>query len=170
MSVSLPEGRLRLRVAVEDGDTAGTMLPVRSIEVAPRDDGVLAVSDLALGPVDGPWRAAMAGGEDLALDPAGVLRREDQVELAYEVTAPAGAKLTSQVTVIRTDAQAGVVLNQRFTEATGSRLVRHPLALGKLKPGTYRVEVTLADGRGGLARRWREFRLVEGRTGGKSGR
>jgi len=170
VSVSLPEGRLRLRVAVEDGDTAGTLLPVRSIEVAPRDDGVLAVSDLALGPVDGPWRAAMAGGEDLVLDPAGLLRREDQVELAYEVTAPAGATLTSQVTVIRTDAQAGVVLNQRFTEATGSRLVRHPLALGKLKPGTYRVEVTLADGRGGLARRWREFRLVEGRTGGKSSR
>jgi GWxTD domain-containing protein len=170
VSVPLPEGRLRLRVAVEDGDTAGTMLPLRSIEVTSRDDGVLAVSDLALGPVDGPWRAAMAGGADVALNPVGVLRREDSVELAYEVTAPLGARLTSQVTVIRVDAQAGVVLNERFTEAAGRRLVRHGLALGKLKAGSYRVEVTLADGRGGLARRWREFRLAEGRTGGRSDR
>jgi hypothetical protein len=89
--------------------------------------------------------------------------------LTYEVTAPAGAKLTSQVTVIRTDEQAGVVLNDRFAEAPGRRLVRHGLALGKLEAGTYRVEVTLTDGRGGLARRWREFRLAEGRTGGRSG-
>ena len=169
LSVPLPEGRFRLRVALEDGDTAGTMLPLRSIEVAPRNDGVLTVSDLALGPADGPWREAMADGSDVALNPAGILRREDPVELAYEVTAPASARLTSQVTVIRTDEQAGVVLNDRFAEVPGRRLVRHGLALGKLKAGTYRVEVTLTDGRGGLARRWREFRLAEGRTGGRSG-
>jgi hypothetical protein len=170
-AVTLPAGRLRLRVAIEDGDSAGSLLPLRSLEVTTPGPSVLALSDLALGASDGPWKRVMGTDAAVMLAPLGILRRDDAIQLSYEVSAPEGVKLTSQITVIRTDAQAGVAYNERFNEVAGQgpRLTRHALQLGRLKAGAYRVEVTLSDGRGGLARRWKEFRLAEGKTAGPGG-
>ena len=87
--------------------------------------------------------------------------REMDGEATVEILAPADVPLSSQLTLMRADERAGVVSSERIEEraAAGRRLVRHPLELRKLKPGLYRLEVTVTTGRGGLARRWKEFEV-----------
>lgn len=93
--------------------------------------------------------------------PLGFIQRSQRAELAYEVTVPPGAALQTQLTVIRADDRAGVVSNERLTPPVGlgRQLVRHVLDIHKLKPGLYRIEVTVTDGLGGRARRSREFEV-----------
>lgn len=161
LTVPVPAGRLRVRAALQDWDSLGTVLPVRSVEVLPADAGTLWLSDLAIGTRATPWSAVLRGGERVVLNPTGGLGRQGEVELAYEVVAPAGTRITSQVTLIRTDEAAGVVSSERRTVQVGGgrTVVRERLDPRRLRPGLYRVEVTVTDGGGGLSRRWREFEL-----------
>jgi hypothetical protein len=108
-----------------------------------------------------PWHAEARVGERVALLPLGTLRRSEPAEVAYEILAPADVSLSSQLTLMRADDRAGVVSSERIEEQSvaGRRLVRHPIDLKKLKPGLYRLEVTVTTGRGGLARRWKEFEV-----------
>jgi GWxTD domain-containing protein len=123
--------------------------------------GAVTLSDLAVGMPGMPWHAEAAVGDRVAMLPLGTLRRSEAAEVAYEVMAPADVPLSSQLTLMRADERAGVVSSERVEEklVAGRRLVRHPLDLKKLKPGLYRLEVTVTTGRGGLARRWKEFEV-----------
>jgi GWxTD domain-containing protein len=158
-AVPLPLGRVRVGLAFEDGDSVGTLLPVRSFEL--QLPGAVTLSDLAVGMPGMPWHAEAMVGERVALLPLGTLRRSEPAEVAYEILAPPDVSLSSQLTLMRADDRAGVVSSERIEEqsVTGRRLVRHPIDLKKLKPGLYRLEVTVTTGRGGLARRWKEFEV-----------
>lgn len=63
----------------------------------------------------------------------------------------------------RIDAEPGVALSRRQEiVASGDELLRsEAIDTRKLKPGLYRAELTLFAGQGGVARRWREFEIVE---------
>jgi GWxTD domain-containing protein len=163
VSLTLPSGRLRLRVAVEDGDTAGSVTPLRSLEVGTAMG--VSLSDLAVGELSTPWRVDGVKGEPLSLAPLGRLRRGEPAELAYLVRAPGGSRLRAELSLARIDADPGVAISRRrqLLVPEGELVIREPLETRKLKPGLYRVEVTLLDGRGGLARRWREFEVVDPR-------
>ena len=155
--VPVPAGRWRVRIGIQDGDSVGTLLPIRSFEVlAP---GPLSLSDLSVGVRTQPWQVHPGSGESVALLPLGLLWRAAKAEVAYEISAPASSPVRSQITLMRADDRAAVVSNQEVVHPAraGRRLVRHVLDLEKLKPGFYRIEVTVSDGRGGLARRSREF-------------
>ena len=158
-AVPLPVGRARIGLAFEDGDSVGTLLPLRSFEL--QLPGAVTLSDLAVGMPSMPWHAEAAVGERVAMLPLGMLRRTEPAEVAYEITAPGDVPVSSQLTLMRSDDRAGVVSSERLEETAvaGRRLVRHPIDLRKLKPGLYRLEVTVTTGRGGLARRWKEFEL-----------
>ena len=158
-SVSVPAGRIRVRVGIQDGDSVGTLLPIRSFEVLV--PGALALSDLSVGVRTQPWQVQEDSGESVALLPLGLLWRTAKAEVAYEISAASSAPVRSQITLIRADDRAAVISNQEVMHPAraGRRLVRHVLDLHKLKPGFYRIEVTVSDGRGGLARRSREFDL-----------
>jgi hypothetical protein len=158
-AVTLPTGRVRIGLAFEDGDSVGTLLPVRSFEL--QLPGAVTLSDLAVGMPGMPWHAEASVGDRVAMLPLGTLRRSESAEVAYEITAPPDVPLSSQLTLMRADDRAGVISSERLEEkaATGRRLVRHPLDVRKLKPGLYRLEVTVTTGRGGLARRWKEFEV-----------
>jgi GWxTD domain-containing protein len=159
LSLPVPEGRLRIRLAVEDDD-AGTVLPFRALEVK-GTEVPLAMSDLAIGEIDAPWRMPLSSGP-LFLDPVGVIDRDRHVELAFEARARPGTTLSCQLTVIRTDDKPGVALSDTWREAIGRgvTLVRYRLGSRRLPPGFYRAEITVTDGRGELVRRWREFRVT----------
>jgi len=164
-AVPIPAGRMRMRLRLEDGEAGGSEPPVRSLEVVPLQPSPVGMSDLALGNPAGPWPVVAPRGGSVSLNPLGEFRRDSRVELAYQVSAPAGSSLVSQITLIRTDEQAGVIRSDRYQEqaGAGARLVRHPVDVRKLKPGPYRLEVTVTDGRGGLARRWKEFTITDAR-------
>jgi GWxTD domain-containing protein len=159
LSVPVPPGPLRLRVAVEDDRQQGSVLPFRTLR-PPAGDSGLALSDVAVGAIAGPWRAR-AGDGSVVLNPVG-LTRGRPAELAFAVRARSGELVTCQVTVIRTDDQPGVAYSERWSEAMtqGARLVRHRLQTRELKPGRYRAEVTVSQaGAGGPVRQWREFEV-----------
>ncbi|HEX9164970.1 MAG TPA: hypothetical protein VF862_03610, partial [Gemmatimonadales bacterium] len=162
VSATLPEGRLRVRVAIEDGDTAGSVLPLRSLEVG-TPEGKFGLSDLAVGERYAPWHVTVADGHRVTFAPHGRLRRGEPADLAYLVRGPEGARLRAELTVARIDADPGVALSRRREITTTGREMsfQEPIDTRKLKPGLYRAEVTLFDGRGGVARRWREFEVVE---------
>ncbi|MBS1241694.1 MAG: hypothetical protein H6R40_1121, partial [Gemmatimonadetes bacterium] len=163
VAVPVPVGRLRMRLQLQDGDDVGSEPPVRSLEIVPVSRAAIGLSDLALGDPSGRWPAAMPQGEPVALNPLGRFRRDETVELAYQVSGPARVPLVSQVTLIRTDEQAGVIRSDRYQEAAAEwpKIIRHPIDVRKLKPGPYRLEITVSDNRGGLARRWKEFTLTD---------
>lgn len=162
VSAVLPDGRLRLRVAIEDGDTVGAFLPLRSLELGV-PSGKFELSDLAVGERDGLWQAALPDGRRVALAPDGRLRRGAVSDLAYLVRGPGGVRLRAELTLARIDADPGVALSRRREiVTTGEEMsFQEPIDTRKLKPGLYRAEVTLFDGQGGVARRWREFEVVE---------
>jgi hypothetical protein len=85
------------------------------------------------------------------------------VELAYLLLGPAGVRLRAELPGARIDADPGVAISRRHEiVASGTELLRtEALDTRKLKPGLYRAELTLFDGQGGVARRWREFEVVE---------
>ncbi len=161
VSLPVPEGRLRVRVAVEDGEGGGALLPSRSLEVGSPAAGAWSVSDLTIGAVGGPWAVPVAG-TPVALDPVGAVDREQRVGLAYEVLGRAGAEVTCQITVIRTDDEPGVAYSESWRQvmATDAEVMRHDLQVRRLKPGIYRLELTVRGGDGTLVRRWREFAVA----------
>lgn len=163
VAVPVPVGRFRMRLRLQDGPDVGSEPPVRSLEIVPVAPSAIGLSDLALGDPSGRWPVAMPRGGPVALNPLGRFRRGEPVELAYQVSAPSGIPLVSQVTLIRTDEQAGVIRSDRYQEASADwpKIIRHSIDVRKLKPGPYRLEVTLTDGRGGLARRWKEFTVTD---------
>jgi hypothetical protein len=144
-------------MGIQDGDSVGTLLPIRSFEVL--SPGRLALSDLAIGVRTQPWQVQSVSGESVALLPLGLLWRTATAEVAYEISSSSAAPVRSQITLMRADDRAAVISNQEVVQPAraGRRLVRHVLELHKLKPGFYRIEVTVSEAQGGLARRSREF-------------
>ncbi len=154
----VPNARLQLRLVLQDGDSVGTVLPLRFFETV--TPGPLALSDLAVGVPGDPWRIELMGGEPVALLPVGPLRRQAEAEVAYEVVS-SDSVVHVQRTLMRADDDAGVIYSIAHEEPVpgGRRLVRHRLDLDRLKPGLYRLEVTVTDRQGGLVRRARGFEV-----------
>jgi GWxTD domain-containing protein len=159
VSLDVPAGRLRVSAVLQDGEDAGTVLPIRSLELVQPGD-TLWLSDLALGVRATPWAVDLSDGGRVSLAPAASFARSQELELAYEVVGPAGLPVASQATLMRIDEPAGVLWSRRRAASLdrGRVVLREPVDLRRLTPGRYRVEVTVMGG-GGVSRRWREFEV-----------
>jgi GWxTD domain-containing protein len=162
LQVPLPPGKWAWRVAFQAGDSAGVVLPHDSVRVEPLG-GPLALSDLALGVGDAAARWPVAPGDTVLLTPFDLFRPGADLELYYEVarTEP-GRFYRHEITVYRLKDQrrpdrrkAEVTLG--FEERTASELTRshRTLQLGRVRPGTYLVEVRVGAA-GGADRVTRE--------------
>jgi GWxTD domain-containing protein len=169
LQVPLPPGRWDWRVAVQAGDSAGVVLPRDSARVAPAGAG-LALSDLALGVADAAARWPATPGDTVLLTPFDLFRRGADLELYYEVaeTEP-GRSYRHAVTVYRLkDARdprrKRPEVSLAFDEPASARLTRahRTLQLGRLRPGTYLVEVRVGPtGASGGVIRQRVIRVGE---------
>ena len=148
LQVSLPPGRWQWRAAIQSGDSTGVVLPRDTVRVAPAGAG-LALSDLALGVPDAAARWPAAPSDTVLLTPFDLFRPGADLELYYELagTEP-GRSYRHAITVYRlkdardpTRRRAEVTLG--FDEPASSGLTRahRTLQLGRLRPGTYLVEV-----------------------------
>jgi hypothetical protein len=148
LEVPLPAGRWDWRVAIQAGDSAGIVLPHDSVRVAPVK-GSLAVSDLALGVADAAARWPITPRDTVLLTPFDLFRPGADLELYYEVaeTEP-GRSYRHEITVYRLkdrrrpDRRRAEVALGFDERATSGRTRSHrTLQLGRVRPGTYLVEV-----------------------------
>ncbi len=165
----LPAGHWGWRAAVEQGDSAGVVLPRDTVRVAPVGPA-LAVSDLALGigRASARWEPVVA--DTVLLTPFSLFLERSEVELYYEVRpAVPGTTYRHAIAVYRARGDGRVeerpVVTLGFEERADGPLVRahRTLQLGRLKPGRYVVEVRVAAPGGPSDVRRRDILVVKER-------
>ena len=167
-TLTLPPGRWSYRALLQQGDSAGVILPRDSVDVAVTDGGELELSDLALG-VEArsvPWITDAA--DTVLLAPSKIFRKGSDLELYYEVAgATAGASYRHEISVLK--AETGRSDRRRqlvaltFEEAAIDSLIRshRTVKLERLKEGSYVVEVKVNEEGGESEVRRRSIRIID---------
>jgi hypothetical protein len=164
----LPPGKWGYRALLQQGDSAGVILPRDSVDVAVTHGGDLELSDLGLGVKDRsvPWITDAA--DTVLLAPSKIFRKGSDLELYYEVAgATAGASYRHEITVLK--AEAGRSARRRplvalsFEEAAAESRIRshRTVKLDRLKEGSYVVEVKVGSKDGGPEVRRRSIHIIE---------
>ena len=158
----LPPGRWSYRAALQQGDSAGVVLPPDSVRVGNSDGTALELSDIALG---SPGRAVSwitEVADTVLLAPASLFRKGSEVELYFEARgATPGLMYRHEITVSRSrnrpaDRKRPLVAVSFDEKATASVIRSHrTVRLDRLKEGSYLMEVkiTAPDGRSQMHRR-----------------
>ena len=172
VAVRVPPGHLTYRVAIQQGDDAGLLLPTDTVRVTAVEPAGPRLSDLVLGSRVADLTWVPPAGDTVYFNPLGAYRASDELRVYYEVTGiPAGEEYTTEVQVRRGSGGGGVLkkifggggaaitvkFEERAPEAAG---VQRTIALDRLKPGQYTLEVAVEDASGRKDRRRREFQVV----------
>ena len=171
--VTVPPGHLTYRLALQQGEDAGIVLPTDTVRVGAGTASVPELSDLVLGaPVANlVWHPAER--DTVYFNPLGAYRPTDELRLYYEVRGiAAGEAYTTQVQVKRGSGSGGLLkkifggggaaISVKFQERAGADPgVQRAIALDRLKPGAYTLEVTITDAAGRKDRRQHQFEVVE---------
>jgi GWxTD domain-containing protein len=163
----LPPGHWSYRAALQQGDSAGVILPRDSVLVAHDGEHALALSDIALG---SPGRAVSWTndvGETILLAPSSLFREHSEVQVYYEV----GGAATDQtyrheITIFRNAGGRGAssrpLVALSFEEAAAGAVIRsrRTVQLEGLKKGNYVVQVKITGPEGETQVRRRLLRLI----------
>jgi GWxTD domain-containing protein len=160
VAVPVPRGTWHYRLAIQNGEDRGTLLPWDSITVGRFDGAVLQVSDLMLGALAVPLSWNPTPRDTAYVTPANEFRRGSRVELYYEVYGLDPGQ-TYQTALEFT--QTRPVLRFEFEEQAKSGItrVRRTLDLHGLEAGEYRLELEVVDGRGRRHRTWAPLRIMD---------
>jgi GWxTD domain-containing protein len=170
VELPLGAGRWTWRAALQQGDSAGTVMPRDTVRVADRGRG-LALSDLALGlpAASATWHPTPA--DTVRLTPFDLFPERSDIELYYEAAGPSpAASYRHDIAVYRVKedpprVERRPVVSLSVEEPAGSEVLRshRRLQLGQLKPGRYVVEVRLSGDGAIAATRSRAFTVVPDR-------
>jgi GWxTD domain-containing protein len=157
----LPPGRWAYRAALQQGDSAGVVLPPDTVLVAHTSDSLLSLSDIALGTPGRavPWVTEAA--DTVLLAPSGLIRERAEMQIYYEASGLRRGPYRHEISVHRPDRRGNKgrrpLVSVDFEElATGPTLrSRRAVRLERLKQGHYVVQVRLTgpDGQSQLRRR-----------------
>ncbi|NNG17755.1 MAG: hypothetical protein HKM89_14875 [Gemmatimonadales bacterium] len=160
VAVPVPRGTWRVRLALQNGDDRGTLLPWDSLTVGRFDGAELQVSDLMLGALAVPLSWNPTPRDTAYIAPVGEFPRDSRVELYYEVYGVEPGQIYQTALEFT---QVRPVLRFEFEERARSRVtrVRRTLDLHGLEPGEYRLELEVGDGRGRRHRTSAPLRIIE---------
>jgi GWxTD domain-containing protein len=164
----LPPGRWTYHAALQQGDSAGVVLPRDSVRVGNPDGISLGLSDIALGT---PGRAVTWINEvadTVLLAPSSRFRMGAEIELYYEASgAKPGLRYRHEITVLRASARSSdrrrPLVALSFDEEAADSVVRSRrlVRLERLKTGSYAVEVRVTAPDGSSQARRRLIRLID---------
>ncbi|HET6778367.1 MAG TPA: hypothetical protein VFH26_05725, partial [Gemmatimonadales bacterium] len=164
----LPPGKWGYRAALQQGDSAGVILPRDSVDVAGRNSGGLELSDLALGVDARSVRWVTDAADTVLLAPSKIVRKGSDLELYYEVAgAAAGQSYRHEITVLKAETgrsrQRRPLVALSFEEAAADSLIpsHRTVRLDRLKEGSYLVEVKVSGDRGEPQVRRRPIRIID---------
>jgi GWxTD domain-containing protein len=167
--LTLPPGRWSYRAALEQGDSAGVVLPRGSVQVTNMSGASLGLSDIALGT---PGRAVSwitDAADTVLLAPSELFRKGAEVEIYYEVSgATPGQPYRHEIAVLRADgredeARRRPLVSLSFDEVAAGEVIRsrRSVRLERLKPGSYVVEVKVTGRDGASQLRRRSIQLID---------
>ena len=175
VSLPVPSGQFQYRLAIQQGEEAGTVLPRDTVRVGQPTSTALALSDLVIGSRDANLYWRRSEQDTVMFNPLATFRRSEDMELYYEVEGLAQATpYTVRIAVRRQGGSGGMfrkifggggaAISLKFDEqATFPVTANHRnLNLDRLKPGRYTLEVLVEDGQKRTDRRSADFEVVEG--------
>jgi hypothetical protein len=172
--VPLPAGQFEYRLALQQGEEAGVVLPRDTVRVGPTTSGALALSDLVLGSrsTNLTWRRS--DQDTVLFNPLHTFKRNEEMQLYYEVGGLRPGRPYEVRLAVKKQGGGGGLFRKIFggggaalslkfdAQATAALAAAHRgLQLDRLKPGNYVLEVTVTDGEGRKDQRVRPFQVVE---------
>jgi tetratricopeptide (TPR) repeat protein len=171
--VRVPAGRYTARVGFEL-DHAGVVSQRDTVDVPSATGPRLALSDIVIGAANVPLSWIGAPGDTVTVNPVAVYRSSESMQLYFEVGATRDSSYHVELVIRRPGAKS---LLQRITGLFGASgdamrlgfdqrprsatdLVHRELALQKLKPARYVLEVTVSRPGGDKVTRRQEFSVV----------
>ncbi len=174
VSVPLPPGRFNYRLAIQQGEEAGILLPTDTIRVGRPTSTSLALSDLVLGSRNTNLFWRRTAEDTVAFNPLRTFKKKEDMELYYEVEGlSAGTEYTVRIVVRRQGGGGGLLrkvfgggsaqISLKFEETASFPITStsRSLKLDKLKPGNYTLEVSVEDDSGRSDKRVRPFQVVQ---------
>jgi len=164
----LPAGGWSYRASVQQGDSAGVVLPRDSVHVASSDGTSFSLSDIALGSWPAAARWVTDAADTVLLAPAALFRKGSDIELYYEVTgAVTGGVYRHEISVSRSDrsglAAKRPLVSLAFEERAPAADIRsrRVVRLDRLKEGSYIVTLKLTSSQGKVRARQRAITLTK---------
>ena len=174
IAVPVPAGEFEYRLAVQQGEEAGVVLPRDTVRVGPTSSSALSLSDLVLGSHNAnlSWRRSPA--DTVLFNPLQTFKRSDEMQLYYEVDGLRPGRPYSVRLAVKKQGGGGGLFKKIFggggaaltlefgAQANATMEPAHRgLQLERLKPGNYVLEVTVTDEDGRRDQRLRPFQVVE---------
>ena len=174
IAVPVPAGRFEYRLAIQQGEEAGVVLPRDTVRVGGTGSLALALSDLVLGSrtTNLSWRRSEQ--DTVLFNPLQTFRRGDEMQLYYEVDGLRAGKPYEVSLAVRKQGGSGGLFRKVFggggaaislkfnAQATSAFEAAHRgLKLDRLKRGNYVLELTVTDSEGRKDQRLRPFQVVE---------
>ncbi|HEY3011653.1 MAG TPA: GWxTD domain-containing protein [Gemmatimonadales bacterium] len=173
VSATVAPGPLHYRLAIQQGEAAGVVLPRDSVRVGPMIPASLSLSDLVLGSRSANLVWRRTPDDTVLFNPLRTYKRSEEMELYYEIDGLRPTPYTVELAVKKKGSSGGLfrkifggggaAIRLKFEEqATTPRVSTHrSLQLGRLKPGNYVLELLVVDADGRKDRRTQEFQVVE---------
>ena len=165
--LSLPAGSWRYRAALQQGDSAGVVLPIGAVGVAATDGPSFSLSDIALGT---PGRAVTwmtETGDTVLLAPSQLFRKGAEVQIYYEAGgATPHAIYRHEISVLppgMKESERDALVSLAFEEQAAGRVIhsRRTARLERLKRGEYVVQVKVTAPDGSFQIRRRPIRIID---------
>ncbi len=173
-ALNVPAGNYEYRLAIQQGEEAGVVLPRDTVRVGQPTAASLSLSDLVLGnrSTNLLWRRS--ADDTVTFNPLRTYKRGEVMDLYYEVEGlSAGTPYTVRITARKKGGSGGLfkkifggggtAISLKFQEqgAFPVGTSHRNLKLERLKQGMYVLEVIVDDGQGRTDRRSQEFQIVE---------
>jgi len=173
VALPVPPGRFAYRLAVQQGEEAGVVLPRDTVRVGPSTSNGLGLSALVLGSRSANLTWRRSEQDTVLFNPLQTFKRDEEMQLYYEVDGlHPGTPYEVRLAVRRQGGGGGLfrkifggggaALSLKFNaQATTPRESAHRgLQLDRLKPGNYVLEVTVTDDQGRKDQRLQPFQVV----------
>ena len=172
-ALNVPPGKYEYRLAIQQGEEAGVVLPRDTLRVGQPTSESLSLSDLVLGSRSTNLFWQPAGRDTVTFNPLRTYKRSEDMDLYYEVEGlTAGTPYTVRVVVRKQGGRGGLFkkifgggsaaislkFEERGTFPVGTS--HRSLKLETLKPGNYTLELVVEDGQGRTDRRSQTFQVV----------
>jgi GWxTD domain-containing protein len=174
VAVPLPVGHYQYRLAVQQGEEAGVVMPRDEVRVGGASSLGLALSDLVLGNRSSNLTWLRSPRDTVLFNPLQTFKRSDEMQLYYEVAGlRPGKPYEVQVAVKKQGGSGGLfkkifggggaAISLKFNAQAASSFesAHRGLKLDRLKQGHYVLELTVTDQEGRKDQRLRPFEVVD---------